>query len=72
MNELILYEVKNKVAIITLNDPENRNAWSWSMMNPLLEAIERLKNDASAKVGILTGNGPAFSAGANLKDKSTH
>ena len=72
MNESILYEVKDKVAVITLNEPEARNAGSFKMMHALFEAVERMNSDPGVAAGILTGNGPVFSAGANLKDARTH
>ncbi len=72
MNESILYEVKDKVAVITLNEPESRNAWSFPMMYSLFEAVEKLNADHDVAAGILTGNGPVFSAGANLKEARTH
>ena len=72
MSESVLYEVSDSVATIALNETETRNAWSFKMMGELFECVEKVSRDPSVRVGILTGNGPVFSAGANLKDMRTH
>lgn len=69
MEPLVLYEVgADGVAVLTLNDPGTRNAmYTGGMIEALVAAIERLAGDARARAAVLTGAGPAFSAGADLK-----
>lgn len=63
----VLYRLDGDVAVITLNEPESRNALSQAIRSGLLAALERLDSDDRAKVGILTGAGDkAFCAGAHL------
>ncbi|MDL4772674.1 MULTISPECIES: enoyl-CoA hydratase/isomerase family protein [Thermomonosporaceae] len=67
MYETIVYEVADRVARITLNRPEARNALSDAMIDELLDAFERVKADDGARVIVLTGAGDrAFCAGADL------
>jgi enoyl-CoA hydratase/carnithine racemase len=67
MYETILYEVGERVARITLNRPEARNALSDQMIDELLDAFERAKGDGDVRVIVLTGAGDrAFCAGADL------
>mgnify|MGYP006122306369 FL=1 len=61
------FEVRDRIAIITLNRPEARNAVSQQLAEDLEAAIDRLEADDALWIGILCGNGPAFCAGADLK-----
>jgi crotonobetainyl-CoA hydratase len=63
----VLFETRGAVAIITMNRPESRNAIAAEMSEALGQALERLENDPTLMVGILTGAGTAFCAGADLK-----
>lgn len=67
MTDPVLYERKDGIVVITLNQPENRNALFGDMFERLAQALRRLQGDAEARVAVLTGAGSAFSAGANLK-----
>jgi enoyl-CoA hydratase len=60
------YEVRNRVALVTLNDPDKRNMLSEPMVDELVAAVDRA--EASDDVGaiVVTGAPPAFCAGANL------
>jgi len=64
---MVEYEVRGNVAILTINRPEARNAVNGAVANGMEEAIDKLEADDSVWVGILTGVGPVFSAGADLK-----
>lgn len=65
--ETIVYEVAERVARITLNRPEARNALSDRMTEELLDAFARAKADEGVRVIVLTGSGDrAFCAGADL------
>lgn len=63
----VSFEVRDRIAIITLNRPEARNAVSQQLAEDLEAAIDRLEADDALWIGILCGNGPAFCAGADLK-----
>lgn len=65
--EATLYEVKNGAAWITLNRPENRNALSAVLVSELYEHLQQANSDDRARCIVITGNGPAFCAGADLK-----
>ncbi|WP_375500958.1 enoyl-CoA hydratase [uncultured Jatrophihabitans sp.] len=54
------------VRILTLNDPERRNAMSPDLQQALAAAGETVANDRDARVLVVTGYGSAFSAGADL------
>jgi len=64
-SEPVLYTLKDRVAIVQLNQPESRNAMTPEMGRALAEAIERAADEASAIA--LLGSDKAFCAGANLK-----
>lgn len=57
-----------RVFRITLNRPEKRNALTLELCRSLAEAFERADHDASVNAVLLTGKGPAFCAGMDLKD----
>src|SRR3954469_20221736 len=54
------------VRLLTLNDPDRRNALSPQLQAELGAAADAVAADADARVLVVTGNGPAFSAGADL------
>lgn len=60
------YEVSNRIAFITLNRPEKRNALSHELVSELHEAFDAAANDDAAKVIVLRAEGEAFCAGADL------
>ncbi|GAA4333764.1 hypothetical protein GCM10023178_47070 [Actinomadura luteofluorescens] len=65
MYETILYSVDERIARITLNRPDARNALSDQMIGELLDAFERARADTGVRVIVLTGAGDrAFCAGA--------
>ena len=63
----ILYEVNNRVAYITLNRPEKRNALNHDLVQALTNAFEKAQADSTAKVVVLRANGEVFCAGADLE-----
>ena len=65
--ELVLYEAEGRLAVITLNRPEARNAMSPELSAALGEAFDRFEADDDLWVAILAGNGRVFCAGADLK-----
>ena len=56
------------IASITMNRPEKRNALSLAMMGDLIEALRTLGGNAETRAIIVAGNGPAFSAGHDMKE----
>jgi enoyl-CoA hydratase/carnithine racemase len=63
---LVLYETRDHVARITLNRPEKLNALSPAVVDELLAAFARARDDDDVRAVVLTGSGRAFSAGADL------
>lgn len=64
--EQILYEVEDRVAIITLNRPDMLNAWTPVMMQNVIDALDLADEDDNVRVVIFTGAGRAYCAGADL------
>lgn len=62
----IAYEVKNAVAWVTLNRPDKLNAWTETMKDELIAAVDMADQDDAVRVIIVTGAGRAFCAGADL------
>jgi enoyl-CoA hydratase len=62
------FEQRGPFAVITINRPEARNAVNGDVAKGIEEAIDRLEEDDSIWVGILTGVPPVFCAGADLKE----
>ena len=62
-----LYEIKNGAAWITLNRPENRNALSSVLVTELYDHLLASNANDVVRSIVITGNGPAFCAGADLK-----
>ena len=72
MSDVVTYEVQGKVALITLNRPEARNAVNGDVAQGLEAAINQMEEDPNVWVGILRANTagqerPVFCAGADLK-----
>lgn len=67
---VVLYQVQDRVATVTLNRPEARNALSRAVTHALWDAITAAGDTAGVDAVILTGAGPAFCAGVDLKEIS--
>jgi len=65
--EATLYEIRQGAAWITLNRPENRNALSAVLVNELFDHINDSNDNDEVRSIVITGTGPAFCAGADLK-----
>jgi methylglutaconyl-CoA hydratase len=65
--EATLYEVRRGTAWVTLNRPEARNALSATLVNELYDHLTHANLDENVRSIVITGNGPAFCAGADLK-----
>jgi len=67
-NGLVCYEVRDAVALISLNRPERRNSLGGTMREDIADAFERASADEAVRVIVLTGVGKAFCAGGDLKE----
>jgi enoyl-CoA hydratase len=65
---MVDYEARDRVALITINRPEARNAVNGAVAAGLKAAVERLEADPDAWIGVIAGAGPVFCAGADLKE----
>src|SRR5262249_35472811 len=57
---------ENGVAVLTLNDPERRNALSREMVDDIVATFDWLEREDEARAVVITGAGKAFCAGADL------
>src|SRR3712207_2360662 len=64
---MVDYEQRGRVAVLTIRRPEARNAVNGDVARGMEEGLDRLEGDDDIWVGIVTGDGPVFSAGADLK-----
>jgi enoyl-CoA hydratase/carnithine racemase len=64
---VVLYEVAERIATITLNRPDRLNAFNAEMGTGLRQAMENAARDAGVRVIILTGAGRGFCAGADME-----
>lgn len=62
----LLYEVKNRVGLITLNRPEKLNAWTAAMEKSVKQALIAAVDDDEVRVIVITGAGRGFCAGADM------
>lgn len=67
--ETISYQVADSVAHLTLSRPARTNALNGQMLQEINEAIDLAENDASVRVVVVKGFGPAFSSGFDLKEQ---
>jgi enoyl-CoA hydratase len=65
-NQMVTWEVKESIGTITLNRPEKRNAINEEMLEGINKAFSELSLSLEAKVILLQGAGPAFSAGVDF------
>ncbi|MBW1785052.1 MAG: enoyl-CoA hydratase/isomerase family protein [Deltaproteobacteria bacterium] len=69
--ETLIFEKKEGVGIVTLNRPKRLNALSFQLKDELSAVFDEIGQDDEIKVVILTGGDKAFSAGADIKERST-
>jgi enoyl-CoA hydratase len=69
-DSLVLSEVTDRIATLTLNRPEARNALNRALMHALWDAVGHAGSDPGVQAVVLTGADPAFSAGVDLKEVS--
>jgi enoyl-CoA hydratase/carnithine racemase len=68
----LLREDHGGIAVLTLNRPHNRNSLSESMLQALGDALTAIEHDDTVRALIIAANGPAYSAGHDLKELNQH
>jgi|SRR5580698_4910018 enoyl-CoA hydratase len=68
MSEVLLCEIQDQVAVVTLSRPNRRNALSATLLADLRAEFDRLNSRPDIKVVVLTGADPAFCAGLDLTE----
>ena len=71
MSEELLQEIREGVAILTLNRPAKRNALTAGLLGEIAAAITALDENDAVRVLVLTGSDPAFCAGIDLRKLGT-
>jgi len=76
MADTVIYEQQGAVAIISMNRPDSLNGFTTELCEDLVPAFEKAQHDEAIRAVVFTGEGRAFSAGADLKqgfvgDRST-
>ncbi|GAB1463533.1 hypothetical protein MASR2M52_15900 [Pedobacter sp.] len=66
MEPLVLYHINKRIANITINRPEKRNALNPALIAELTNAFLTAQHDENVKLVVLKANGEVFSAGADL------
>jgi len=64
--EAVLYEVRDRIAVITLNRPERLNAWNPDINQGYFDSLDRAAADDDVRVIVVTGAGRGFCAGADM------
>ncbi len=67
MSEILQYEVRDKVATITLNRPERYNAFDNPLSFEFIDALKEARKDQNVRAVVLTGAGKAFCSGQDLQ-----
>lgn len=69
MSDFLIYEQDGPVVTLTMNQPKQRNPLTGNTAVPeFLAAIERIHDDRQVRCVILTGNGPSFCAGGDIRE----
>jgi enoyl-CoA hydratase/carnithine racemase len=70
-HQTVRFDVADKVATITLNRPDRKNAMNQQLKDELRECWKRVRADGDVWVAIITGAGDAFSSGADVEGLAT-
>ena len=65
--DTVLYSQHDAVAVISMNRPDSLNGFTSELCSDLLLALEKAQRDETVRCVVITGEGRAFSAGADLK-----
>ena len=68
----ILYDVSERIAIITLNRPHRMNAWTGRMHTEYRQVLRQADEDAGVRAIVVTGSGRGFCVGADTKALEGH
>ncbi len=68
MSEVLLYDVRDGIALLRMNRPEKRNAFNRELSLAVAGLMEELEANDDVHVVVLTGSGQAFSAGADMTE----
>jgi enoyl-CoA hydratase/carnithine racemase len=71
-DSILLCEMTGSVAVLTLNRPAQRNSLSEALIARLHAALDDIGGDRSVRAVVIAANGPAFCAGHDLKELTTH
>lgn len=66
MSDPVLVHIEDRIAVVTVNDPERRNAVTFEISAALRSAVDAAEADPGVHALIVTGAGKAFCAGADL------
>jgi enoyl-CoA hydratase/carnithine racemase len=69
---ILVREDEGGIAILTLNRPEARNSLSEALLEALGDALSAIAHDRTVRAVVIAANGPAFSAGHDLKELNAH
>ena len=65
-DDVVLYEVRDGVALVTLNRPDRMNAWTGAMEDRYFDLLERAEADGDVRAVVVTGAGKGFCPGADM------
>lgn len=66
MANLVEIETESGIGYVKLNRPDKLNAFSWELVEEVIQALDELSADNEVKAIILSGEGKVFSAGGNI------
>ena len=68
INNLLLYEEIDKIAVLTLNRPKQQNALSSDLMKAILNRLDKIENNKTIRAVTIFSSGNNFCAGHDLKE----
>src|SRR3954468_14177921 len=66
-DELVLQDVQDGVAVLTLNRPDRLNAWTQALENRYFDRLDECAANSDVRVIVVTGAGRGFCAGADME-----
>ncbi len=70
--DLVLYRLEGEVAVLTLNRPERKNAWTIPLQRRYLGLLEQCDHDPAVRAIVITGAGSAFCPGADTQELTVY
>lgn len=65
-DDVVLYEVRDRVALLTLNRPDRMNAWTGELENRYFDLLQQATEDTEVAAIVVTGAGRGFCPGADM------